>query len=104
MAVYPFRGQTVESAITKIQQCKTADEVFAVTNALLTQVQNISSAVRTMSGPKPIRSASDLGAWVHELKAVTNLQSANESAEILAQLFAWLRAAGRKLDDIGRRD
>jgi alpha-beta hydrolase superfamily lysophospholipase len=94
----------VESAIPKIRQCKTADEVFAVTNALLTQVQNISSAVRTMSGPKPIRSASDLGAWVHELKAVTNLQSANESTELLATLFAWLRAAGRKLDDIGRRD
>jgi hypothetical protein len=41
---------------------------------------------------------------VHELKAVTNLQSANESTELLATLFAWLRAAGRKLDDIGRRD
>ena len=104
MAVYPFRGQTVESAITKIQQCKTADEVFAVTNALLTQVQNISSAVRTMSGPKPIRSASDLGAWVHELKARTNLQSADESTEVLSQLFAWLRVAERKLDAIGYRD
>jgi len=41
---------------------------------------------------------------VHELKAVTNLQSANESTELLATLFAWLRAAGRKLDDIGYRD
>jgi len=56
-----------------------------------------------MSGPKPIRSASDLGAWVHELKERTNLQSADESTEVLAlaQLFAWLRAAERKLDAIG---
>ena len=77
----------MDSAISKLQACNTADELFAVTNALLTQVQRISRAARVMPGPTPIRSGRDLDAWVRELKARTNLPSADESTELLAQLF-----------------
>ena len=68
----------MDSAISKIQACKTVDEVFAVTNALGTQVQSISSAARVVPGPQPIRSASDLRAWVRELKAAANAQTPKE--------------------------
>ena len=94
----------MDSAISKIQACKTADELFAVTNTLLTEVEGISSAARVMLGPKPIRSASDLRVWLRELKAAANKESPKEARDIFAQLFSWLRAAGRKLDAIGYRD
>ena len=94
----------MDSAISKIQACKTADELFAVTNALLTEVERISSAARVMPGPKPIRSASDLRVWLRELKAAANPQSPKEVSDVFAQLFSWLRAAGRKLDAMGHRD
>jgi len=94
----------LDSAISKIQQFKTAEEVFAVTNALLTQVESISSAARDVPGPKPIRSASDLRAWLRELKAAANPDCLKETSEIFGQLFSWLRAAGRKLEAMGYRD
>jgi hypothetical protein len=94
----------LDSAISKIQACKTADELFAVTNALLTEVERISSAARVMPGPKPIRSASDLRVWLRELKAAADPESPQEARDVFAQLFSWLRAAGRKLDAIGYRD
>ncbi len=94
----------MDSAISKIQACKTADELFAVTNALLTEVESVTSAARVLPGPKPIRSASDLRAWLRELKAAANPQSPKEVSDVFGQLFSWLRAAGRKLDAMGHRD
>jgi hypothetical protein len=94
----------LDSAISKIQACKTADELFAVTNALLTEVESITSPARVVPGPKPIRSASDLSAWVRELKAAANPQAPKEVIDVFAQLFSWLRAAGRKLEAIDHQD
>jgi len=100
----PFDGEApLDSAISKIQACKTAEEVFAVANALVTQVQSISSAVQVVPGPKPISSASDLRAWIRELRAAGNPQTSKEVIDVFAQLFSWLRAAGRRLDDIDHR-
>jgi hypothetical protein len=90
--------------LSKIQACKTADELFAVTNALITEVERISTAARVAPGPEPIRSASDLRAWVRELRAAANPQTTKEVSDVFAQLFSWLRAVERRLDAIDHRD
>jgi hypothetical protein len=91
-------GGSVDRTIAQIEACKTADEVFAVVTAFLQEARTTRGAFRTLSCPLPIRSLHDVRTWSRVLRSTVQPQS--ESADLLGEAFAVVRAASRKLDAI----
>ncbi len=88
----------MDRTVAQIEACKTADEVFTVVTAFLQEARTTRGAFRTLSCPVPIRSLHDLRTWSRVLRSTA--QPRGECAEMLAQAFAVVRAASRKLDAI----
>ena len=90
----------MDNAITQIEACTTAAELFAAVNAFLGEVQNASAAFQAVRGPWPVFTRCELGIWLRELKAAAGPQTADEVMDAFGGVFAALRAAVRKLEAI----
>jgi len=90
----------VETFINKLETCKTAEEVLAVVNIVLTAARDRSIPFSALYGPIPVDTAADIGIWLRKLRLAAEPLNAGDAAEIFAQVYAVLRMAARKLDAI----
>ncbi len=90
----------METFINKLETCKTAEEVLAVVNIVLTAARDRSIPFSALYGPIPVDTAADIGIWLRKLRLAAERLDAGDAAEIFAEVYAVMRMAARKLEAI----
>jgi len=88
----------VSSATSKLQACKTVQEVVNVANAVLSVALLESPALRKLGGPASIESEADISRWLSHLNKAAD--SATADPTVFPSVYARLRAAVRRMQAI----